>query len=160
MAFINWYSVRHSEVYYCYSFIYHLSFFWRTFVHILRYSKFQSIANITLHFPESFGGDTTQILYIGFKGEATQVKFISKSPLHCHLCLHCSNSLCLAMNSWRGMLLQQLSMSSCQILQITSKVSISRFSSDILMSSLRTLFALCLRAFFALVFRMYESPSC
>lgn len=40
---------------------------------IFRYSKFQSVANITLHFPESFGGDTTQIHYIGFKGEATQV---------------------------------------------------------------------------------------
>jgi hypothetical protein len=39
-----------------------------------RYSKFQSVGNITLHFPESFGGDTTQIRYIGFKGEATQLK--------------------------------------------------------------------------------------
>ncbi|KAK8597543.1 hypothetical protein V6N13_094947 [Hibiscus sabdariffa] len=39
-----------------------------------RYSKFQSVANITLHFPDSFGGDTTQIHYIGFKGEATQLK--------------------------------------------------------------------------------------
>ncbi|KAK8597544.1 hypothetical protein V6N13_094947 [Hibiscus sabdariffa] len=34
----------------------------------------QSVANITLHFPDSFGGDTTQIHYIGFKGEATQLK--------------------------------------------------------------------------------------
>lgn len=40
---------------------------------VIRYSKFQSVGNITLHFPESFGGDTTQIRYIGFKGEATQV---------------------------------------------------------------------------------------
>ncbi|KAH1030823.1 hypothetical protein J1N35_042997 [Gossypium stocksii] len=39
-----------------------------------RYLKFQSVANITLHFPESFGGDTTQIHYIGFKGEATHLK--------------------------------------------------------------------------------------
>ncbi|XP_047154642.1 PITH domain-containing protein 1 isoform X1 [Vigna umbellata] len=39
-----------------------------------RYSKFQSVANITLHFPESFGGDITEIHYIGFKGEATQMK--------------------------------------------------------------------------------------
>ncbi|MQL00583.1 hypothetical protein EI005_25595, partial [Escherichia coli] len=39
-----------------------------------RYSKFQSVANITLHFPENFGGDTTKIHYIGFKGEATQLK--------------------------------------------------------------------------------------
>lgn len=43
------------------------------FITITRYSKFQSVANITLHFPENFGGDTTQIHYIGFKGEATQV---------------------------------------------------------------------------------------
>jgi hypothetical protein len=41
--------------------------------HIIRYSKFQSVASITLHFPENFGGDTTQIHYIGLKGEATQV---------------------------------------------------------------------------------------
>lgn len=39
-----------------------------------RYSKFQSVANITLHFPDNFGGDTTQIHYIGLKGEATQLK--------------------------------------------------------------------------------------
>ncbi|XP_054818720.1 uncharacterized protein LOC129318142 [Prosopis cineraria] len=39
-----------------------------------RYSKFQSVANITLHFPDNFGGDTSQIQYIGFKGEATQLK--------------------------------------------------------------------------------------
>ncbi|KAE9594562.1 hypothetical protein Lal_00037452 [Lupinus albus] len=39
-----------------------------------RYSKFQSVANITLHFPDNFGGDTTKIHYIGFKGEATQLK--------------------------------------------------------------------------------------
>ncbi|XP_010526065.1 PREDICTED: PITH domain-containing protein 1 [Tarenaya hassleriana] len=39
-----------------------------------RFSKFQGVGNITLHFPDSFGGDTTQIRYIGFKGEATQLK--------------------------------------------------------------------------------------
>ncbi|XP_056158726.1 uncharacterized protein LOC115688955 isoform X1 [Syzygium oleosum] len=39
-----------------------------------RYSKFQSVGNITLHFPDNFGGDTSQIYYIGFKGEATQLK--------------------------------------------------------------------------------------
>lgn len=39
----------------------------------IRYSKFQSVASITLHFPDNFGGDTTQIYYIGLKGEATQV---------------------------------------------------------------------------------------
>lgn len=42
-------------------------------MYIIRYSKFQSVANITLHFPDNFGGDTTQIHYIGLKGEATQV---------------------------------------------------------------------------------------
>ncbi|GFP88067.1 pith domain-containing protein 1 [Phtheirospermum japonicum] len=39
-----------------------------------RYSKFQSVGNITLHFPDNFGGHTTQIHYIGLKGEATQLK--------------------------------------------------------------------------------------
>ncbi|KAI9118433.1 hypothetical protein K1719_010765 [Acacia pycnantha] len=39
-----------------------------------RYSKFQGVANITLHFPDNFGGDTSKIQYIGFKGEATQLK--------------------------------------------------------------------------------------
>lgn len=38
-----------------------------------RYSKFQGVGNLTLHFPDNFGADTTQILYIGLKGEATQV---------------------------------------------------------------------------------------
>lgn len=42
-------------------------------VNLSRYAKFQSVASITLHFPENFGGDTTQIHYIGLKGEATQV---------------------------------------------------------------------------------------
>ncbi|CAK9148526.1 unnamed protein product [Ilex paraguariensis] len=39
-----------------------------------RYSRFQSVGNLTLHFPDNFGGDTTQIQYIGLKGEATQLK--------------------------------------------------------------------------------------
>ncbi|CAA0806696.1 Protein of unknown function (DUF1000 [Striga hermonthica] len=39
-----------------------------------RYSKFQSVGNITLHFPDNFGGDTTQIHYIGLKGTATELK--------------------------------------------------------------------------------------
>ncbi|CAO2818037.1 unnamed protein product [Amaranthus hypochondriacus] len=39
-----------------------------------RYSKFQSVGNLTLHFPENFGADTCQIHYIGLKGEATQLK--------------------------------------------------------------------------------------
>jgi hypothetical protein len=36
------------------------------------------VASITLHFPDNFGGDTSQIHYIGFKGEATQVNAVQK----------------------------------------------------------------------------------
>ncbi|KAJ6815960.1 PITH domain-containing protein 1 [Iris pallida] len=39
-----------------------------------RYAKFQSVGNLTLHFPDNFGGETTQIYYIGLKGEATQLR--------------------------------------------------------------------------------------
>lgn len=39
-----------------------------------RYSKFQSVGNLILHFPDNFGGDTSQIIYIGLKGEATKLK--------------------------------------------------------------------------------------
>ncbi|XP_020080239.1 PITH domain-containing protein 1-like isoform X2 [Ananas comosus] len=39
-----------------------------------RFSRFQSVANLTLHFPENFGGNTTQIYYIGLRGEATQLR--------------------------------------------------------------------------------------
>ncbi|KAK9699778.1 hypothetical protein RND81_08G195700 [Saponaria officinalis] len=39
-----------------------------------RYSKFQGVGNLTLHFPDNFGADTSQIHYIGLKGEATQLK--------------------------------------------------------------------------------------
>ncbi|XP_065851550.1 uncharacterized protein [Euphorbia lathyris] len=39
-----------------------------------RYAKFQGVASITLHFPDSFAGDISRIHYIGFKGEATQLK--------------------------------------------------------------------------------------
>ncbi|GMH10782.1 hypothetical protein Nepgr_012623 [Nepenthes gracilis] len=39
-----------------------------------RYSRFQGVGSLTLHFPENFGADTTQIHYIGLKGEATQLK--------------------------------------------------------------------------------------
>ncbi|KMZ61236.1 PITH domain containing 1 [Zostera marina] len=39
-----------------------------------RYSRFQSVCSLTLHFPENFGGDTTQIYYIGLRGVATQLK--------------------------------------------------------------------------------------
>lgn len=41
---------------------------------LIRYSRFQSVANLTLHFPDNFGGNTSQIHYIGLKGEATQLK--------------------------------------------------------------------------------------
>ncbi|ONM41393.1 Thioredoxin family Trp26 [Zea mays] len=39
-----------------------------------RYSRFQGVANLTLHFSDNFGGDTTKIYYIGLRGEATQKK--------------------------------------------------------------------------------------
>ncbi|XP_020528853.1 PITH domain-containing protein 1 isoform X4 [Amborella trichopoda] len=39
-----------------------------------RYSRFQSVGSLTLHFPDNFGGDSTQIYYIGLRGEATQLK--------------------------------------------------------------------------------------
>ncbi|XP_074317326.1 uncharacterized protein LOC141653457 [Silene latifolia] len=39
-----------------------------------RYSKFQGVGNLTLHFPDTFGADTSKIHYIGLKGEATQLK--------------------------------------------------------------------------------------
>lgn len=41
-----------------------------------RYSKFQSVGNLTLHFPDNFGAETCQIHYIGLKGEATQVVLV------------------------------------------------------------------------------------
>lgn len=34
-----------------------------------------------MHFPDNFGGDTTQIHYIGLKGEATQV-FLGVQKYH------------------------------------------------------------------------------
>ncbi|XP_078428147.1 PITH domain protein (DUF1000) isoform X2 [Wolffia australiana] len=39
-----------------------------------RYSRFQGVGSLTLHFPDNFGADTTQIYYIGLRGEATQLK--------------------------------------------------------------------------------------
>ncbi|XP_068648639.1 uncharacterized protein [Aristolochia californica] len=39
-----------------------------------RYSRFQGVASLTLHFSENFGADSTQIYYIGLRGEATQLK--------------------------------------------------------------------------------------
>ena len=40
----------------------------------LRAAKFQNVTSVTLFFPESFGGETSTITYIGFKGVATNVK--------------------------------------------------------------------------------------
>ena len=37
-----------------------------------RYTKFQSVATITMYFPDSFSGDSTKLHFIGFKGEYTQ----------------------------------------------------------------------------------------
>lgn len=39
-----------------------------------RYSRFQGVGSLTLHFSDNYGADTTQIHYIGLKGEATQLK--------------------------------------------------------------------------------------
>ncbi|KAG0494217.1 hypothetical protein HPP92_005211 [Vanilla planifolia] len=39
-----------------------------------RYSRFQSVGSLTMHFPENFGADVTQMHYIGLRGEATQMK--------------------------------------------------------------------------------------
>lgn len=87
---------------------------------VIRYSKFQSVGNITLHFPESFGGDTTQIHYIGFKGEATQVSVHTDVATIIRYGSLFSLSLG-GLNSWKGMLLRQSYMRLDQILQITSK---------------------------------------
>lgn len=50
------------------------------------------MASITLHFPDSFGGDTTKIEYIGFKGEATQVIAHTHSSRFC--CFSSANNSC------------------------------------------------------------------
>lgn len=39
-----------------------------------RYSRFQGVGSLTLHFPENFGAESAQIHYIGLRGEATQLK--------------------------------------------------------------------------------------
>ncbi|KAH0436793.1 hypothetical protein IEQ34_026323 [Dendrobium chrysotoxum] len=41
---------------------------------LFRYPRFQSVGSLTLHFPENFGANATQIYYIGLRGEATQLK--------------------------------------------------------------------------------------
>lgn len=38
-----------------------------------RVTKFTSVRNITLFFPENFGGDTSILRFVGFKGEWTEV---------------------------------------------------------------------------------------
>lgn len=39
-----------------------------------RASKFLNVSSVTLFFPENFGASQTQVMYIGFKGEGTQVR--------------------------------------------------------------------------------------
>mmetsp|Transcript_41219 Transcript_41219/g.78733 ORF Transcript_41219/g.78733 Transcript_41219/m.78733 type:complete len:205 (-) Transcript_41219:304-918(-) len=36
-----------------------------------RFTKFQGVASLSLHFPSSFGGDLTRIWFIGLRGEGT-----------------------------------------------------------------------------------------
>lgn len=43
-----------------------------------RITKFTSVRNITLYFPENFGEDTSIVRYIGFKGEWTEVGVVIK----------------------------------------------------------------------------------
>ena len=42
--------------------------------HIHQVSKFQSVSSLTIFFCENFGGDSTSVSYIGFKGEVTSVR--------------------------------------------------------------------------------------
>lgn len=37
-------------------------------------AKFNGVYSLDLHIPSSFGADTTQVLFIGLKGEYTQVR--------------------------------------------------------------------------------------
>ncbi|KAL2610889.1 hypothetical protein R1flu_022581 [Riccia fluitans] len=39
-----------------------------------KFTRFQGVASLTLHFPLNFGADATEIQYIGLRGEATSVK--------------------------------------------------------------------------------------
>ncbi|KAF6159257.1 hypothetical protein GIB67_032028, partial [Kingdonia uniflora] len=41
---------------------------------LIRYYRFPSVGNLTLHFLDSFGVETTQIYYISLKGVAIQLK--------------------------------------------------------------------------------------
>ena len=41
---------------------------------IYRITKFTSVRNITLFFPENFGDDTSIIRFLGFKGDWTEVR--------------------------------------------------------------------------------------
>jgi hypothetical protein len=40
----------------------------------LRTAKLGTVHSVTLFFPESFGGDSTQLFYLGFKGVNTGVR--------------------------------------------------------------------------------------
>lgn len=90
-------------------------------IHWIRYSRFQGVASLTLHFPENFGAETTQIRYIGLKGEATQVISLPKIGCHGRVVASTDDFLLIWINSWSGMLLQQSCMKLLQILLITSK---------------------------------------
>ncbi|KAG0241261.1 hypothetical protein BGW41_006115 [Actinomortierella wolfii] len=46
--------------------------------YITRVSKFSSLRNLTLFFPENHGGDTTRISFVGLKGEFSEFK---KDPI-------------------------------------------------------------------------------
>ncbi|KAJ1557314.1 hypothetical protein HK405_000281, partial [Cladochytrium tenue] len=43
-----------------------------------RIAKFTNLRNLTLYFPSNAGADNTRVLYIGLKGEWTEVK---KDPI-------------------------------------------------------------------------------
>lgn len=103
-------------------------FFWRC---LDRYSKFQGVGNLSLHFPDNFGGDTSQIHYIGLKGEATQVWWLQTNQgfIKLHWQKNAAYSVSSFINTvpkhyisrWRGTLLPQLFMNWCQIHLTTSK---------------------------------------
>ena len=51
-------------------------------------TKFSGVHCLDLHFPSNFGADSTQIHFIGFKGEFTEVEFlVLPQEQACVLCL-------------------------------------------------------------------------
>jgi PITH domain len=68
---------------------------------MIRFAKFQSVANLDLQFPNNFRGDTTRIYFIGLRGEATEVLI-----LDFHFCFSCKQiilcwSLILILIPWQ-----------------------------------------------------------